>query len=100
MEASASTRTYRRKGGGGGDPRPGTDLRLTAFEGEKWHQPIMHPGPGWLRPEGGRLAYAGGWEMLTSQEVPNLSTHMPNSSPQTCFCSGMVVTPPAASCSK
>ena len=86
------------QGGGGGDPGRRADLRLTAFEGEKWHPPMMHPGPAAARP--GRTGYACGCEMLTSQEMPNLSTHMPNSSPQTCFCSGISVTPPAASCSK
>ncbi len=44
--------------------------------------------------------YACGWEMLISQGTPNWSTHMPNSSPQTCFCSGMVVVPPADSLSQ
>lgn len=34
--------------------------------------------------------------MLTSQVMPNWSTTMPNSSPQGCFCIGIVVFPPAA----
>ena len=49
------------------------------------------------------LAWAGyvcGWAMLTSQETPNRSVHMPNSSPQTCFCSGMIVVPAADSFSQ
>jgi hypothetical protein len=47
-----------------------------------------------------RGRYASGWEMLTSQDTPKPSTHMPNSSPQTCFCSGIVMDPLAASWSK
>jgi hypothetical protein len=51
--------------------------------------------PGWWL---GR--YACGWLMLTSQVMPNSSTTMPNSSPQGCFCIGIVVFPPAASFSQ
>jgi hypothetical protein len=40
------------------------------------------------------------WVMSTSQETPYRSTHMPNSSPQTCFCIGIVAVPPADSFSK
>jgi hypothetical protein len=50
------------------------------------------PGPfRWL----GR--YACGWLTLTSQVMPNWSTTMPNSSPQGCFCIGIVVFPLADS---
>ena len=42
----------------------------------------------------------GYWEMLTSQGTPNWSVIMPNSSPQACFCSGMVTVPPADSFSQ
>ena len=44
--------------------------------------------------------YDCGWLMLTSQATPNWSTHMPNSSPHTCFCIGMVTVPPAQSLSQ
>jgi hypothetical protein len=38
-------------------------------------------------------AYACWPAMLTIQPTPNWSVHMPNSSPQTCFSSGMVTVP-------
>src|SRR5262245_51799457 len=39
-------------------------------------------------------------EMLTNQLVPNLSVHMPKTSPQSAFSSGIVTVPPAESFSK
>ena len=47
-----------------------------------------------------RRRYDSGWPMLTSQETPNWSAHMPNSSPQTCLASGIVTVPPADSLPK
>jgi hypothetical protein len=47
-----------------------------------------------------RTGYSCGWLMFTSQETPNPSTHMPNSSPQACFCIGMVAVPLADSFSQ
>ncbi len=44
--------------------------------------------------------YACGWPMLTSQVTPNLSVHMPNSSPQSCFRIGIVTVPPSDSLSQ
>ena len=44
--------------------------------------------------------YACGWEILTSQGTPNLSVSIPNSSPQTCFCNGIVTVPPSESFSQ
>ena len=49
---------------------------------------------------GGASSPYSGWPMLTSQGTPNPSTHMPNSSPQTCFCSGIIVLPLADSFSQ
>lgn len=40
------------------------------------------------------------WAMLTIQPMPNRSTHMPNSSPHTCFSSGTVTVPPSLSFSQ
>jgi hypothetical protein len=65
--------------------------------GRGTHQEQSQQGP---RPGLTLVCYAVGWEMFTSQEVPNPSTHMPNSSPQTCFCMGIVVVPLADSFSK
>ena len=38
--------------------------------------------------------------MFTIQEMPNRSTHMPNSSPHTCFSSATVTMPSPLSCSQ
>ena len=40
------------------------------------------------------------WVMLTIQGMPNLSVHMPNSSPHICFSRGMVTVPPSDSFSQ
>ena len=85
MEASASTRTSPTRVAVGAIHAPG----LTS--GSRPSKAIV--APAYDAPSG----YACGWEMLTSQGTPNWSTHMPNSSPQDCFCSGMVVVPPADS---
>ena len=61
--------------------------------------------PGW--PGGGaagRVTVPGpqpwAWVMLTIQGMPNLSVHMPNSSPHICFSRGMVTVPPSDSFSQ
>jgi hypothetical protein len=41
--------------------------------------------------------YACCWPMLTSHGTPNLSVHMPNSSPQGCFSIAIVTFPPSDS---
>ena len=43
---------------------------------------------------------AWGWAMLTSQVMPNWSTHMPNSSPHICVSSGTDTVPPLESLSQ
>jgi hypothetical protein len=48
-----------------------------------------------LLPLSARLLVSVGWLTLTIHDTPNLSTHMPNSSPQTCVCMGIVMVPPA-----
>jgi hypothetical protein len=40
------------------------------------------------------------WVTLTIQGMPNLSVHMPNSSPHICFSRGMVTVPPSESFSQ
>jgi hypothetical protein len=40
------------------------------------------------------------WVTLTIQGTPNLSVHMPNSSPHICFSRGMVTVPPSESFSQ
>ena len=40
------------------------------------------------------------WMMSTIHGTPNLSTHIPNSSPQACFWNGIVVVPPDESLSQ
>lgn len=62
---------------------------LPGGSGRRWRT-VRRPGWG----------YACGWLMLTSQVMPNLSTTMPNSSPQACFCMGIVVLPPVDSFSQ
>ena len=41
-----------------------------------------------------------GWPMLTIQGMPNLSTHIPNSSPHICFSKGTDTVPPSDSFSQ
>src|SRR4029077_17292380 len=56
------------QGGGGSDPGLRADLPLAAFEGEKWHPPIMHPSPGrrtdWLRLRLGDVDQPGNAELV------------------------------------
>jgi hypothetical protein len=50
-----------------------------------------------------RVSWRGGqdcWVTLTIQGTPNLSVHMPNSSPHICFSRGMVTVPPSESFSQ
>ncbi len=72
-------------------PDPGPGLRLG-------HQDVPGRVPARRGPRVTR--YACGDMMSTSHGTPNWSTHMPNSSPQACLSSGMVVVPLADSFSQ
>ena len=70
------------------------------FAGDEGYLPRLATAVRAARGAGIGIIYAWGGLMFTSQETPNLSTHMPNSSPQTCFCIGMVAVPLADSLSQ
>ena len=72
-------------------PRPGTG------------HTVKRARPGRVLPAPGveiRVELAAQAEMLTSQLIPNWSTHMPNMSPQAAFSSGIITVPPSASLAK
>jgi len=62
------------------------------------HARALGPGPAVCPGPSGDLGpYACCWLMLTSHGTPNLSVHMPNSSPQGCFSIAIVTVPPSDS---
>ena len=62
--------------------------RLAQAGLDVWAPRVIRAGGCYRRRAGTGLVQACGWTMLTIQEMPNWSVHMPNSSPHICFSRG------------